>query len=212
MARPKLGESESRRLQMVITDDELKAIEDWQFDNRVPSKSEAIRRLCQIAVGMDEILDEATEFSTAIVREARAEWEIALDALKAFPTREGEEFEELRRRLSTSYNIFEAADKLNLLLVSSYNRIVPLVDEANVKKALRASSDEAARAQVAFDEINQREEQYAENNIIAEVSMSWTPEERATYEALSEDDKDVWWRTTISSRMPDELKRRKFKR
>jgi hypothetical protein len=50
MARPKLGASDSKRLQMVITEDELKAIEDWQFENRVPSKSEAIRRLCQIGV------------------------------------------------------------------------------------------------------------------------------------------------------------------
>ncbi|ESZ11465.1 hypothetical protein X735_25780 [Mesorhizobium sp. L2C085B000] len=50
MARPKLGESESKRLQMVITEDELQAIEDWRFANRVQSKSEAIRRLVQIGL------------------------------------------------------------------------------------------------------------------------------------------------------------------
>lgn len=50
MARPKLGDSESKRLQMVITDDELKAIDDWRFENRIENRSEAIRRLCQIAI------------------------------------------------------------------------------------------------------------------------------------------------------------------
>ncbi|HEV7415060.1 MAG TPA: hypothetical protein VGN98_02815, partial [Tianweitania sediminis] len=50
MARPRLGDSASKRLQMVITEDELEAIEDWQFANRVPSKSEAIRRLVQIGL------------------------------------------------------------------------------------------------------------------------------------------------------------------
>jgi antitoxin component HigA of HigAB toxin-antitoxin module len=50
MARPKLGDSESKRLQMVITEDEIAAIEDWQFKNRMPSKSEAIRRLVQIGL------------------------------------------------------------------------------------------------------------------------------------------------------------------
>ncbi len=50
MARPRLGDSESKRLQMVITEDELKAIDDWRFENRIENRSEAIRRLCQIAI------------------------------------------------------------------------------------------------------------------------------------------------------------------
>jgi hypothetical protein len=57
MARPKLGDSESKRLQMVITENELSEIEDWQFANRIPSKSEAIRRLCQIAIHLDPMID-----------------------------------------------------------------------------------------------------------------------------------------------------------
>lgn len=61
MARPKLGDSESKRLQMVITEDELKAIEDWQFENRVPSKSEAIRRLVQIGLRMERQVEKMIE-------------------------------------------------------------------------------------------------------------------------------------------------------
>jgi len=57
MARPRLGDSETKRLQMVITEDELRAIEDWQFENRIASKSEAIRRLVQIGLRVDRELE-----------------------------------------------------------------------------------------------------------------------------------------------------------
>jgi hypothetical protein len=50
MSRPSLGTSETERLQIKITADEIKAIEDWRYANRVPSKSEAVRRLCAIAL------------------------------------------------------------------------------------------------------------------------------------------------------------------
>lgn len=54
MARPKLGEGESKRLQMVITEAEVEAIDTWQHANRVPSRSEAIRRLIAIGLSLDE--------------------------------------------------------------------------------------------------------------------------------------------------------------
>lgn len=50
MARPRLGDSETKRLQMVITEDELGAIDAWQHANHISSRSEAIRRLCQIGL------------------------------------------------------------------------------------------------------------------------------------------------------------------
>lgn len=62
MARPKLGESESKRLQMLITDDELAAIERWQHKNCIASKSEAIRRLCQIALMVDVTVSVEVKF------------------------------------------------------------------------------------------------------------------------------------------------------
>ena len=53
MARPKLSEGATLRLNMMITDEEIRAIETWRFRNRVPSKSEAVRALCRIALSMD---------------------------------------------------------------------------------------------------------------------------------------------------------------
>ena len=50
MSRPPLGESETLRFQMKITAAELAAITEWRYDNRVPSTSEAVRRLCRIGL------------------------------------------------------------------------------------------------------------------------------------------------------------------
>jgi len=50
MARPRLGESPTTRMNLVITAVEIKAVDDWRFENRVPTRSEAIRRLIEIAL------------------------------------------------------------------------------------------------------------------------------------------------------------------
>lgn len=55
MSRPKLGDSDTERLQLKITTDEITAIDNWRYANRVPSRSEAVRRLCQIAMRLAPI-------------------------------------------------------------------------------------------------------------------------------------------------------------
>jgi hypothetical protein len=68
MARPKLGEGDTQRLQLKISDEELKAIEDWRFANRVSSRSEAVRRLIQIALALEPLVEDLPRLS----REVRA--------------------------------------------------------------------------------------------------------------------------------------------
>ncbi|RUW21997.1 hypothetical protein [Mesorhizobium sp. M4B.F.Ca.ET.013.02.1.1] len=47
------GEGKSERLHMFISPAEIAAVEDWRFKNRVQSKSEAVRRLCQIGLSYE---------------------------------------------------------------------------------------------------------------------------------------------------------------
>ncbi|WP_340584161.1 hypothetical protein [Brucella pseudintermedia] len=58
MARPKLGESETERLHVKITKDEIEAIDDWRYKNRIPSRSEAVRRLCRLGLDADDFFDD----------------------------------------------------------------------------------------------------------------------------------------------------------
>jgi hypothetical protein len=77
MARPKLGDSETERLHMKISADEVLAIDDWRYANRIPSRSEAVRRLVQIGLAYDaqaadwaQLIKEAFDHAVAISREA----------------------------------------------------------------------------------------------------------------------------------------------
>lgn len=57
MARPTLGEGPSERLNMMISKDEIEAINEWRWNNRIPSLSEAVRRL--IKAGLEVTQERA---------------------------------------------------------------------------------------------------------------------------------------------------------
>jgi hypothetical protein len=56
MARPKkpTDELKDQRVPIMMSEDELKAIDDWRFENRIGSRGDAIRRLCRMALVADE--------------------------------------------------------------------------------------------------------------------------------------------------------------
>jgi hypothetical protein len=44
------------RIPIMMSHEELAAIDEWRFANRVATRSDAIRRLCQIGIGADEVV------------------------------------------------------------------------------------------------------------------------------------------------------------
>lgn len=46
------GLSRETRLQIMLDEDELTAIDDWRFEQRMPSRAAAIRELLRIALGI----------------------------------------------------------------------------------------------------------------------------------------------------------------
>jgi hypothetical protein len=49
--RPRLGADLSLRCQLVISAEDMDAIQTWRFANHIPTTSEAIRMLCKIGLG-----------------------------------------------------------------------------------------------------------------------------------------------------------------
>jgi CheY-like chemotaxis protein len=56
MARPKkpTDELKDQRVPIMMSEDELKAIDDWRFECRIGSRGDAIRRLCRMALVADD--------------------------------------------------------------------------------------------------------------------------------------------------------------
>ena len=46
-----MGGSREKRIQIMLDDAELAAIDDWRFKQRMPSRAAAIRQLLQIGLG-----------------------------------------------------------------------------------------------------------------------------------------------------------------
>ena len=44
----------TEKLQIMLSDEELKAIDDWRFDNRLPSRAAAIRELISRGLHTEE--------------------------------------------------------------------------------------------------------------------------------------------------------------
>ncbi|MFI0844402.1 hypothetical protein [Mesorhizobium sp. IMUNJ 23232] len=114
MPRPKLGKSDSERLQMVITKEELEAIDAWRYQNRVPSKSEAIRRLCALALFQEQAKPEITERMKSLLDSVTL---MADETLVERP-RDPDEIEELRhlgRQLFIDfYNLYDKIVEVTL--------------------------------------------------------------------------------------------------
>jgi len=51
----------TEKLQLMLGPDELKAIDDWRFDHRLPSRAAAIRELIRRGLSADHVFDEPPE-------------------------------------------------------------------------------------------------------------------------------------------------------
>ena len=62
------------RLQIMLTDDELAAIDDWRFDRRMPSRASAIRELLKRGLAADgfTLADRAVKSKDFGLRSMRA--------------------------------------------------------------------------------------------------------------------------------------------
>jgi hypothetical protein len=136
---------------MVITEDEVKAIDDWRFAHRVPSRSEAIRRLCQIAMRYEEQesgLKSALRNVADAMKSTTAKWR---DRKK--PGEAAEELEMVKdeyRKLYRRANILMFRAQVGRLQGSA------LAKGGDVKEAMRIADEKRAELEekISFIEDN----------------------------------------------------------
>ncbi|MDF1793506.1 MAG: hypothetical protein P1U88_16440 [Thalassobaculaceae bacterium] len=61
-----MGESQksgrrTERLQLMLDDEELTRIDDWRFDNRIPTRAAAIRELIRRGMMYEDAVDDSVE-------------------------------------------------------------------------------------------------------------------------------------------------------
>ncbi len=170
------------RVPIMMSEDELKAVDDWRFANRIATRSDAIRRLCQIGLlagsELDGLSDAALEISTATHQLDEQTFDLWTRILT--PVWKGETLNraavaELFKTLSANVaQVDAAADDVSSILVGLYRAAAgitragdlvegkeisdKIIEETNANLAkmreLRAESEQSRRqlAQIDFSD------------------------------------------------------------
>lgn len=127
------------RVPIMMSDDELQAIDDWRFENRVATRSDAVRRLCQIGILFDERATEITNKAVdlCINYESRNN-----DAIFKFTNKKSEFYGNYKEYIQDSIEItVDTVDEIRTILNILNELMAPLTslkDTKNVEEGLTA--------------------------------------------------------------------------
>lgn len=218
MARPTLGDSETERLQLKITKDEIEAIDDWRYSNRVPSRSEAVRRLIQIGLFVEQELEQVVDTATDGAKILSQHSEHLSEVFRLVINRDtyGMMFDrdQLWDIFSVAREQADEAEKgvheLQGMIVTLYNAITAMVEAKSLHAGKRKSQeviDEAnAAVEQAIERKAERDAESEENRYLYIYMSEASDEEKAAYEALPEDEKDAFLEAKIAALREDEKK------
>ncbi len=202
MARPKkpTDELKDQRVPIMMSEDELKVIDDWRFGNRIGSRGEAIRRLCQVGIlsisEIDQLVDVAIEASDNIeagLIDARDEMNLLVnDKTSDVLFTQAEVSDIVLAGIERQLSALDAAESVVHLVDALYKAVAPFVDDKNFKKASDASASRVAEANEAVEYILKERSISDENRYLSILLRSFSEIESNEYEALSDGEKDVF--------------------
>lgn len=202
MARPKkpVDELKDQRVPIMMSEDELKAIDDWRFDNRLPSRGEAIRRLCQIGILTDNelepIADLAVETMNFVGNEigaARSDFRTLVNEQTADALFTQQELNEaLSAGIERHFDTLQYVESLTELVITLYNAILPITEADTVKRGVEHSKSVIEKANETFAFSAERRKQTEDNRYLTISVFHESPEGRAAYEAMPEDEQNKY--------------------
>lgn len=127
------------RVPIMMSDEELASVDDWRFANRVATRSEAVRRLVQIGLGVDrhlsgiavDDLDLASNIR-ACLNQAQKVMELAIS-----PADSEVVAREVGALLSLVYEAYERKLDAAMNLWSLYADVAPLVMNRDLEDAMK---------------------------------------------------------------------------
>ncbi len=146
------------RVPIMMSDEELKAIDDWRFENHIATRSDAIRRLCRSAfVAMDSFPSAREGAETALTQAYDLHDEI-LNALES----ENVEQEALDVLLARSLEMMKSTEELRLTLSSTFLQILELTAAKTLKEMSEALALVQAETEKHLEEIKQRHREWSQ--------------------------------------------------
>ena len=201
MARPKsTGETKSHQQHLLMAPSEVKAIDDWMFRNRVRSRGEAIRRLCQIGILVDSKIDEVAETATELLSDAKENIDIAIDNRRQLiPSRDADRqfsVAELHEILwdyeDRGWTWLHNIRGYHAIVVSLYNAVVNLIDSPNVDNARVRASREIADGERIIQELGEELLKESSNRYFHIWLSNLNDEERSRLDGMTEEESETY--------------------
>ncbi|MBX5175308.1 hypothetical protein HJB77_03225 [Rhizobium lentis] len=172
------------RVPIMMSDEELRAIDDWRFANRIATRSDAIRRLCQIGLlvgpDLDGLSGATLEISTAMRQLDEQTYDLWTRILT--PVWKGETLNraavaDLFKSLSANVSqIDAAADDVSSILVGLYRAAAGITRAGDIVEGKEISDKiiEETNADLAkARELRARGEQNRRHLAEIDFSDSW---------------------------------------
>ncbi|TFF27532.1 hypothetical protein E3C22_03480 [Jiella endophytica] len=194
------------RVPIMMSEEELQAIDDWRFENRIATRSDAIRRLCKIGLVADQELDQIVDIASngvSTLVEQSADIATAYKSLVNFDT-ENVLFgrSEVIDILDLAFDHADVAERgmigLHAMLVTLFGIINSIVDAATLSDGMRESERRIAEASEATENAIAKQKEREENRYISIHVNNESSEQREVYEKLSDEEKDKFWEGRIA--------------
>ena len=143
------GEQKTERFNMFMSPSEMKAIDDWAWENKVRSKSDAVRRLIQIGLRFDRqfltLLDEAKEI-------VDGERETRDGILEAWEPKQQLDAQITLTILLAYLNLYENEQRLMSVLFGVLGETATLKGQGDTAEAIRATDAAAEQYYASVNE------------------------------------------------------------
>lgn len=159
-----MSEPKDNRVPIMMSNVELDAVDDWRFKNRIATRSEAIRRLCQIGVLFDEKIPNIDEISGRILKISKELLAVAKRPAQEQDDKIGAMVEATTQAIRISTDLLIDASELitSLKAVSQPHIILKHHDEIDeaIEISQRAKRDWEAYYAMWQEEFKEFKEQY----------------------------------------------------
>ncbi len=132
------------RVPIMMSDEELKVIDDWRFANRIATRSDAVRRLVQNALRIDDEIDKIYRKTRALHETILTRSEVISDGVKA----DGEIDWSTMGRQALTFNseLITATAELMLLVTSITEQVHRIRTEGEFADLSKAADEIKANA------------------------------------------------------------------
>lgn len=146
------------RVPIMMSDEELKSIDDWRYEGRVATRSEAIRRLCKIAFLAAPPILEAYDLADEVVGRAFDLHSSLIDATSLITDagEPGPSLHALDAVSAKALDLIELAETLRLTLSGTFVRVTDVMEAATLSEGVAAAEERGAEIAKYLAEIKQR--------------------------------------------------------